>query len=196
MIHDVGRSLQEAIKAKGSPFTVVDGPEPSTTTTWARERIVIEYVPGGDKVGPATSQHVNPRHVATFSPAARITIYARSPNVGAQRFEHERRAHAVLRQVIAGLRLVFAVRKNSWSFNGGGFVTPPDLEKSEKVGGAVYAFDFSFDTGVPDLTWAGAAQDEMTILENTIQTTTMVSLTHAPDDDDDPNNIPASAETV
>jgi len=147
-------------------------------------------------VGPVTSQHINPKQVATFSPAAKITIYARSPKVGANRFEHERRAHAALRQVIAALKLVFAVRKNSWTFIGGGFITPADLDKSEKAGGAAYSFNFSFDTGVPDLTWAGAAQDEMTILEDTIQSTTMVSLAHAPDDDDDPNNVPASAETV
>ncbi len=174
MIHEIGRDLQADLETKGVPFDVIDGPEPTETTTWGRERIVIEFAPGGDKFGAVISQHINPKQRHTFTPAAKITIYAQSKKAGAKLFEHHRRAHAVLRQVLVSLSQVFAVRKNPWRPVSGGFITPPNMDKSKSAGGAVYELAFTFDTGVPDLTWAQAAKPEFTLADGSMTSRTNV----------------------
>ena len=80
---------------------------------------------------------------------------------------------------------------------GGKFVAPPDLEKTEKIGGAVYELAFTFDRAVLARTWAGDKLPEATVGPGgvVIHRTTRVSLANGPDDDNDPTTVPASAET-
>ncbi len=174
MIHEIGLELQAALVVRECPFRVVDGPEPTATTTWGRERIVLEY--GDDfKFGPVRSQHKNPQHAGSMTIPAKATIYAQSTRAGAMRFEHERRALLAARQVYVALEKVLRLRKNPPTIKSGRFVPPPDLEKSERPAGAVFEIEFEFLTGVPDLTWAGEARPEHTLGEGDIRSCTHVS---------------------
>jgi hypothetical protein len=196
MIHELGVELAARLGTQGVPLPVVDGPEPTTTTTWGRERIVIQHADGGDAFGPPRSQHINPKHRHTRTANYKLTIYAKSAAIGAAVFEHRRRAEHVLDKVLCAMDYVAAVRKNRWAPKSGGFITPPDLAASEKPGGAVYELSFTFDRAVIDRTWANAAAEEFTITADHLTSTTKVSQAQGPDDDSDPNNVPAAAETA
>lgn len=194
MIREIGRELQTELRLKGCPVPVVDGPEFGETTTNARERIVIEHdEEGSDSFAAPRSQHGNPKHRYTRSFAAKITIYARSENAGAPPWEHRRRAERILDMVLCSLDVVAAARKNAWRPSSGGFRRPVDLEQSAKPAGAKYVLTFTFDRGVA---WEGDANPEITIGTGGIRSRTAVSIMHASDDDDDPNNVPASAVTA
>lgn len=198
MIHEVGRELATKLKALGVPHEVVTGPEPTTTTTFARERIVIEQT-GRDKFTHARSQHKNPDVRFICLQACRITIYAQSPRSGAQLFEHRRRANAVRDLVMCALEEVALTRKNGIAFGDGGFITPTDLAATELAQGAVYELSFTFERGVGKRKFTtGEVNTVKTIGPGgvSITSTTKLSLQGAPDDDDDPHNIPAAAETA
>lgn len=195
MIHEIGVELAARLVVSGTPFPVVDGPESTKTATWGRERIVIERS-GGDSFSAARSQHINPKHRRTRNIGGKITIYAQSPLSGATNFEHERRAEAVLDQVLVALDYVAAVRKNSWTPTGGEFVAPEDIKDSERRGGAVYELRFTFERAVMARTWANANRPEFTFGAGTLSSTTKVSMAHGADDDNDPNTVPATAETA
>jgi hypothetical protein len=194
MIREIGRELEMRLHAFGVPITVVDGPERGSTTTWGRERIVIEYDDKADAFGPPRSQHVNPRHRYTVSEACKLTIYAQSTVAGPTVFEHRRRAKRLRDEVLHAMDYVAAVRKNRWNPVAGRFLTPPDLAGTDKPGGAVYELTFTFDHAVEIRTWVGAATPEGNVAA--VRSATRVSRAHGPDDDDDPNTPPASAETA
>ncbi len=196
MIHEIGKELEAVLRTAGCPLRVDDGPESTQTTTFGRERIVIEHVPGGDSFGPTRSQHVNPDHRMTWIVGCKVTIYAQSPSAGARPFEHRRRASRVLNMVLVGLEQVARTNRNAWRPTGGGFVTPADLAASEAQAGAVYELTFTYDRPVVVQTWAGESAAEFTLGANGITSITKVSRNGVADDDDDPNTVPASAETA
>ena len=194
MIHEIGKELQAALRAKGCPFSVYDR-EAMQTATFARERIVLEHA-GDDRFSAVRSQHVNPKHRRTRSIGAKLTIYAQSSASGALEFEHRRRAEAVLDMVLVALDAVAAARHNAWNPTAGRFITPADFKETETYDGAVYELLFTFDRGVAVKTWAGAIRPEFELAGGSVRSATKVSLTHGQDNDNDDTTIPASAETA
>lgn len=187
MIHEIGVELAAALKAKGYAAVVVDGPEATGSTSFARERIVIEHdADGTDKFGPALSQHKNPKQRMTRGIAAKLTIYAQTTTAGAMPFEHRRRAEHILDMVLVAMDGVAIARKNKWTPTGGKFVTPPDLAGSDAFAGASYALTFTFDRGVFDATWAGASRPEAAVGVGgvSITNTTNVTQANGPDGED------------
>jgi hypothetical protein len=162
MLHDIGTELQTELRRIGCPVPVLDGPEPMATTSWGRERIVIEH-DGSDGFNPARSQRPNPKHRYTRAIGGKFTIYAQSTKRGATRFEHRNRLEHILDLVLCSMDLVAAERKNAWRPTGGAFFTPPDLAETERDGGAAYELSFSFDRGVWVQNWAGDIQPEITM---------------------------------
>lgn len=197
MIHEIGVELQAELAAKGVPFRVVDGPEDTQTTTWGRERIVIERDEDrGDSFGPVKSQRANPKHRFTREIGAKITIYTQSTRSGAQGFEHFRRADHALDLVLVALDKVVRTRRNTLTISGGRFLRPADLENSERRGGAVYELTFTVDRAVYEQKWDGSIAGEWTVTPGSIANTTKVSALGGPDDDDNPQTPPATAETA
>jgi hypothetical protein len=162
MIHEIAIELKAKLLARKCPIEVIDGPEATTTTTFGRERIVLER-DGGDKFGPVRGTHVNKKHRMTRVQSAKITIYAQAVAVGAMQFEHERRAEHVLDLVLVALHEVLSLRRNAYAITGGKFIAPVNLSASEKPAGAVYELAFTVDRPVMEQTWAGAARPEATI---------------------------------
>lgn len=195
MIHELGVELQAALVALGCPLPVVDGPENTKSTTYARERIVLEHDEKGDSFGPVRTQHRNPKSRMTRIMGVKATIYAKHPYAGALEFEHRRRANHALDLVLVALGNAAAARHNVYTPTAGRFITPEDLAGSERVQGAAYELTFTIDRAVEARTWAGAAGEEVTVIEGMITSTTKVS-GNAADDDDNPYNVPASAETA
>lgn len=175
MIHQLGAELQAALVAVSCPIPVVDGPEPTSTTTWGRERIVIARDEDGDSFGPVRSQHKNPKQRMVRNVGGKVTIYAQSAKAGAMRFEHERRAELLLDVVLVALADVIIARPSGWTVGKGKFIQPPDLEKSERPAGAVYELTFTVERGVAKRTWAGDISPEHTLGEGGLTSCTHVS---------------------
>ncbi len=163
-LHAIGVNLGAYLLSQGCPLPVVDGPE-LPTTTWGRERVVIEHDAGGESFGPPRGLHINAKHRRTRSAAYKITIYARSAAAGAGDFEHRTRAENVLECVIVGLDNVAAARINRWEPKSGGFITPVDLVKSETQAGAVYELKLTYDLPIRVVTFPGAARPEGTLVD-------------------------------
>jgi hypothetical protein len=165
MLHEIGVDMYAQLVAQGCPFPVYDGPERRPTTTYARERIVIEHDDDSNDSFPSGPHKAtrNPRSFLTRNMAAKIRIYAQEPRPGAFEFEHRRRAEHVLDMVLVALEKVAKTRKNLWLPTSGKFIQPEDLGKSEVVGGAVYELKFWFDRGVDDYTWTLAGPPTATI---------------------------------
>lgn len=184
MMHELIIELQAALRARGCPLPVVER-ESLATTTWSRERIVVEHDEGGDSFGPVRGQHVNPKHRATRRVGAKIQIYAQSTKSGALEFEHRRRAEHVLDLVLVALSESATMRRSRIEFGRGRFVQPDDLDESEKFGGSVYELLFTFDRAVMVQTWAGDAQPTTTLGPGGIRSTTQVSMAGSNDDEPD-----------
>ncbi len=197
MIHEVIAELGAHLLSRGCPLPVVEGPE-NPTTTWGRERIVVEHTFDGDAdtYGPPRSQHKNPKHRHTRTVAYKLTIYSQSKGAGASLFEHCRRAEKILDMVLTSMDYVAAVRKDAWEPKGGKFITPEFLKGAESPGGAVYELKFTFDRAVATRTWAGSARPTATLGAGGVTSITKVSQAHGPDDDDDQTTVPATAETA
>jgi hypothetical protein len=164
VIHEIGVELQAKLQANGTPLPVVDGPEPTTTTTWGRERIVIEYdTSGSDTFGDPHGHSTNPKKRFSATEACKATIYARSQETGASVFEHRRRAKKVRDDVLVALELVARQDRNRFRAVAGRFLAPPDLEKSERPGGAVYELRFTYERPIVAATFAGAKKPEATL---------------------------------
>ena len=190
MIHEVGRELEAELRLKGAPFKVVDGPEPTKTTTWAGERIVIEHDDGGNDAfaRPRTTSE-NPKRRYTRSASYKMTIYAQSPAPGAGVFEHRIRVENALDQVLCAMELIGARRHDHFEPKGGKLVTPPELVATETPNGAAYELKFTFDRGVRTATWAGAKRPEGVIAN--VASTTKASLETGSTE----TGVPAGAET-
>ena len=191
MIHEIGRELLAELRVQGAPFIVIDGPEPTKTVTWGRERIVLEHDDGGsDSFARPRTQSVNPKRRYTRSAAYKLTIYAQSPAPGASVFEHRVRVEKALDVAVCALELIAARRKDHFEPTGGKLVTPPELADSERPNGAAYELKFTFDRGVAQSTWAGAKRPEATLGVGGLRSTTKVSGGTGTDTD-----VPGSAET-
>ncbi len=164
MIHEVAVEIATKIKARSCPIPVIDGPEPTGTATFGRERIVIEESES-DNYAPPYSQQRNPSRRMVCEIGAKATIYGQSTKAGALYFEHRRRARLILDQVLVALSEIKSVRKGRGSFTptGGRWVFPPDLEKSERPGGAIYELSFTFERAIEERTWAGDKRPEGTL---------------------------------
>lgn len=198
MLHEIGLELQAALRARGCPLVVVDGPEDTKAATYGRERIVIEYdFDRGDSFGPVRSQRANPKHRFVSDEGAKITIYTQSTKPGAQPFEQRRRAKHVRDLVLIALDEVARTRRNVLTLAGGRFVRPEALEGTERdSAGAVYELTFSVDRAVHEQRWDGSIAGEWTVTAGSIASTTKVSALGGPDDDDNPQTPPATAETA
>ncbi len=179
MLHEIGVELGAALAAQGCPLRVVDGPEATKTTTWARERIVIEH-DDGDGFAPVRSQHRNPKFRMVRNVAAKVTVYAKSPAEGAMDWEHRRRAEHVLDLVLVALEKVLVARKNGWTPKGGAFIKPDDLQNSEVAGGAVYELKFTVERGVFEQKWNGDIRAQVSGV--TITGTDLITLANGPVD--------------
>jgi hypothetical protein len=163
LLHEIGVELAARIGSKGCPFAVYDGPERRPTTTFGRERIVIEHDPNGDSFPPRHRADTNPRTRLTRVVGVKVTIYAQAATKGSIYWEHKRRAEHVLDMVLCGLDVVVKERANILTFRSGKFVDPPDLKPSETPGGAVYELYVTIDRGVADRNWDGTAGPTATV---------------------------------
>lgn len=193
MIHEIAIEVAAILASKGVPFDVLDGPEDTTTATWGRERIVINHAP--DTFGPVLSQRANPRQRRTVHANYKATIYAQEPVSGAQPFEHRRRCELARDMFLIAMDYVASARRNAWLPTSGQFVDPPDLDASEVNGGAVYELAFTFDRGVADVTWAGAAKTEFSLIAGTVHSTTKAFSTGDVNNATDTTTAPVGAET-
>lgn len=193
-LHEVATALQSYLSEHGCPLDVIDGPI-NPTTTWASERIVIEY--DDDAKGSFANPrglHTNAKHRYTATDPIKVTIYAQSKRTGGLTFEHRARAMLIRETVIAGLEYVAAVNKNKFLPKTGGFVTPPDLAKTETQPGAVYELKITYDLPIRAVTFVGAARPEGSVVD--MRSTTRVGRNGIADDDDDPNTPQLGAETA
>lgn len=191
MLHEIGRELEAKLQALGCPLPVIDGDGDASahkTTTYARGRIVVEHVQGGDQIGPVRSQRPTPQQSFVRVQGAKLTIYAQSTKAGAQPFEHVRVVEHALDLVLSCLDEVVRKRGNTLAFGPCGLTTPEDLEGSERWGGAVYELNFSVDRGVVKQTWKYEREPTTELAAGMIATTTKVSLANGPAD--------AAAETA
>jgi hypothetical protein len=163
LIHEIGVELAARIGSKGCPFAVYDGPERRPTTTFGRERIVIEHDPSGDSFVSRHKADTNPRTLLTRTIGVKITIYAQAGTKGSIYWEHVRRAEHVLDMVLCGLSVVVKERANILTFRSGRIIDPPDLKPSETPGGAVYELFVTIDRGVADRNWDGSAGPTATV---------------------------------
>lgn len=165
MIHQIGRELEAKLLAKGCPFKVVDR-ETTKPTAW-RNVVVIEET--GDTYVPARSQSSNPKRYLDCVTGAQLTVFAKSPKSGAIEFEHRRLARKVVDLSLVALRTIRAERfSGAITIGAGKFVPVEDLTGSEVLGGVAYVLPFTFERGVLDVTYAGAAADEFTIAAYTM----------------------------
>lgn len=175
MIHEIAVELQVSLLARGCPLPVVEGPENTKSTTYARERVVLEHDDAGDTFGPVKSQHKNPKARMTRNMSCKATIYAKHPFAGALEFEHRRRAEHALDLLLVALGDVCSARRNVYTPTGGKFVVPEDLTGSERAQGAAYELKFVVDRSVLARTWAGAEGEEVTITDGFIVNSTSVT---------------------
>jgi hypothetical protein len=176
VIHELGVEIGAILASKGLGIPVVDGPERRPTTTFSRERIVIER-DGEDGFISRHRTNVNPHAVMTRVIACKITIYAQQPSKGAAEFEHYRRAEQMLDLVLCAIEVRAKTRQNIWLPKSGKFVIPPDMKEGETMGGAIYEFKFTFDRGVEDRKWDGSFPAEASVTSGFIQSSTLVDAT-------------------
>lgn len=183
MIRDIGTKLKAKLVEKRCPIQDVLFEERTSTTTGARERIVLERnrnVP--DTFSSVQGTHPNPKHVGKRGVAFVLTIYCQSAKSGALSFEHEDRADRLVEAVIASLdRVLRGDLQVSWSVTSGGFITPPEFAESSRQPGLVYELRFTADRAVKDVTWAGDAKPEVEIGDGFIKSRTEVGLANAPE---------------
>lgn len=175
MIHAIGEQLAAALVTAGIPFPVVDGPERRPTTTFGRERVVIERN-GEDSFVSTHRPGLNPVTRLTRVVPCKITIYAQNPSKGSAEFEHFRRCEAVLDQVLIALYNITKGRQNILSLKSGKFVVPEEFKSGETMGGAVYELLFTVDRGVTTASWVGQAAPTATVGGSTIVNNTQVTV--------------------
>ena len=192
MIHEIGVEINALLAARGCPLRVVDGPEAAKTTTFGRERIVLEYA-GTDSFSAPKTSTMNPKQRFTRSMAMTATVYAKDPRTGALEFEHRRRCDQVVDMLLVAIHDVAYTRKNLFEIKGGEYFIADDLNKSETIGGASYRLSFTFDRGITArVSWATEKAAEHPLASGEVTGTTKVYLV---DDDSDLTTIPSNAET-
>lgn len=165
MIHAIGEELAAALRIQGVPYLFVHGPEPLTSLSATRERIVLEepFDAKRDSFGPPKAVHTNPRMPLIAVDAARLRIFARSNLTGPGWHDHARLARRVRDHVLVELDAIVRARKNTMTIRSGGFVTLVDAKGSSVWNGAVYELDIEIDRGLFRTKWTGEAREEVTI---------------------------------
>lgn len=195
MLHEIGTEIQTTINGRLCPLPVVDGPEPTDTVTFARERIVLEYDPSGDSFAVPRAQRPNPSHRMTRLIGCKLTIYAQEVTPNAMAFEHRRRAEHILDQVLVALYEGAAQRANQLEIVRGAFVQPIDLAGSPVQGGAVYELYFKFGRAVFTQDFPGNIAPTGTVGPGGIGVVTVAKATrYRPGDSI--TVVPSDAETV
>jgi len=183
VIHEIGANINTVLKTRGCPILVIDGPEPTNTTTGARERIVLEHdEDAGDSYAAPQGTRGNDAARFVCQVGYKATFYVQAPAAGAKPYEHRRRAEHLRDLFTVAMFDVAKVRKNNCSIKGGRFIQPVDLAKSETIAGAVYELKFTFDRGIRVLTWAGEKRPEAAVGDFEVGSTTKVRLAHGADD--------------
>lgn len=180
MIHAIGEQLATALQTAGIPIPVIDGPERRPTTTFSRERVVLEHF-GEDTIISKHRADRNPQTRFSRVVAYKATIYAQNPSKGSAEFEHRRRAEAMVDQVIIALDAIVKARQNLMEWKSGKFVTPDDMKSAETLGGAIYELTFTIDRGVTNASWTGQASPQATGLSLTNTTKVTISDTGTPE---------------
>lgn len=188
-MHEIALELTTELRAVGCPLQVVEGPEPSETATWGRERIVLEHATG-DRFTAPLSQRTTPKYRFVRLVAAKLKIYAQTPRGGALAWEHRRRAEHVLDLVLVALEKVILARHNNFVVGSGGFFDPPDMQGTATRAGAAYELAFTVDRAVVPQTWDGELEETAGGLGG-LNSTTRVFLA---DDDNTASTPPATAE--
>lgn len=169
MIHEIGQDLLAQFQARAVPIPVVDGPEHRPTTTFARERVVIEHDFSADEInaprGARQLTVTNGQAPVRYNvlTGVKITIYAKATRAGAMYWEHVRRAEQIRDQILCCLYVIQKVRQNVCSFKSGKFIYPKDLEDSETPGGAAYELFLTFDRAAFDQNWDGTTAKVITV---------------------------------
>src|SRR5665213_2956662 len=180
MIHEIGVELQANLQAAGCPLKVIDGPEPTETTTFGRERIVIAHDPDGDTFRPVTGSKMNPLYRGNRNIGVIITIYAQEPKTAPMPFEHRRRCELFVDMVYCSLYEVIKVRKNQYTIRSGKLYVPKDLENSEIQGGYAYDLKFTVERGIFKAHFNGTIAPQVSVSETggglSIVTTSEVKL--------------------
>jgi hypothetical protein len=188
MIHEIAVALAENLRSRGLGIPVVDGPEPTETTTFGRERVVLEYSEDdGDTFGPPVP-HQNPRAVFERFIGVRLRIYTQSVHANALQFEHFVKGDRLVDMVLSGLDRVIRSRRYQWTVGRGRYTRPADLDGSPVLGGVVYELIFSVQRSVREVDWDGSANPELSVTGDLINSKTMVSL------GDDNGTPPPTAE--
>lgn len=182
MIHDILVALQTRLRAKGCPVPVVMGPEPTQTTTGARERIVVERLYEPEVFDHVRGQHGNPKHIGNRHPKVKIGIFAQSAKTGALTFEHESRVDHIVDVVWACMdRVAREDLQIAMSLNGQ-FLRPEDLAQSARLPGAAYEMTLEVLRAVRDVDFVGEAKPELEIDGDLLCNTTQVRLENAPEE--------------
>lgn len=184
MLYDLTKEIRAVLQSKGVPVSIEYGPERTQSTTFGRERIVLEEdVDAGDSFGPAISVHTNPKHRASQRLGVAVRIYAQATIVGAAVQDHRRRARAIFDPLFVAIDTILrGSRKNLWEPSSGKFLSADEfqLRGLETWSGAVYEFKFTVSRAIEDLTWVGDANPEITLGAGSIRSTTNVTTFNGP----------------
>ena len=153
MIDEVFFLLKAAFKAKGVPYELVYGPTQVPPQIGASRIQILRDVDGGDIVQAGRARFPNPKMFAVRASGAMVRIHASSTIGGAQRYDHERLADAIVDQVQVELFKIVRNAKTEWRVLKAGFVIDPNLP--DGWAGVVYELRFQIDRGVTDVSWVG-----------------------------------------
>jgi len=157
-IYDVFDKLRAALKAKGVPFEVVDGPTSDPLAIGATRVQLLSDDEGGDQILPPSGAHRNPRMYALLAEGAIARIHASSTKEGARRRDHHRVARLVAKQIYAELQKLVSAGHTTWRATRAGVVA--DSQTTDGWSGVVYELRFYVSFGVFDVTWTGKAPAE------------------------------------
>lgn len=179
MLREIAAELEANLGLIECPLHVIPGPEPAATTTFARERIVLEHdekTPDQFKA-PRVAGQKNPRIRLIRDVAAKLTIYAQAPGAGATHWEHRRRAEHILDLVLVQLqKTVVYARQTGMTIGRGSFIEPADLAASEAIRGAAYQLEFTLERAVIEQNYDSSIAGEGTFSHtvNTVSSTDTV----------------------
>lgn len=185
MMRDISQELAARIHERKCPLAVVYGPEPTSTgtTTFGRERIVVERLNDRNEVtAQAHSQRRNPKQYWVRRLNGRVTIYAQDTKPGARHFDHEDRMDRIADMVLVCLAEVLDERHNTYVIADCVKFVPADLAATTIHGGAVYRIDFAVSRGVNARDWDGSALPETTFGPDgvTVNSSTTVHMDRGP----------------
>lgn len=163
MIYEIAKELHVELRAKKVPFRVVYGPERKDDVGLTDTRIVLERDrQTGDQPGPPRSQHKNPSLAGVRGVGVVLRIFARANVSGANVWDHERLADAIVDKAWVALRKIATRRRTIWNITSAKLLSREELEQRslEQWPGAVYEMRFTVDRGVLDTDWQGEAAPE------------------------------------